>query len=133
MEHERRLNAKWYHLMFFWQFLLFQFFNDVLTVFYRVSRSAKPFLLKSIVKIFSSNNLTQGEHKTLPCGFHHHIPTNINRNNVRTEFESFSQNLLYNLSDMLENKISKVKTKLRNTCEKCRHVKVAYKQQKIIK
>ena len=33
---------------------------------------------------------------------------------------------------MPENEISKVKTKLRNTCEKYCHVKVPYKQKKII-
>ena len=33
---------------------------------------------------------------------------------------------------MPENEISKVKTKLRNTCEKYFHVKVPYKQKKII-
>ena len=62
----------------------------------------------------------------------YHIPTNINRNSIKTEFESFFQNLLYDLSNMPENVISKVKTKLRNTYEKCRLVKVPYKQKKII-
>ena len=33
---------------------------------------------------------------------------------------------------MPENEISKVKTRLRNACEKYCHVKVPYKQQKII-
>ena len=61
----------------------------------------------------------------------HHIPTKINKNNIKTEFESFFQNLLYDLLDNSENEISKVKTKLRNTCQKYCHVKVPYKQKKI--
>ena len=57
-------------------------------------------------------------------GLDYHIPTNINRNNIKTEFESFFQNLLCDLSDMPEYKTSKVKTKLCNKCEKYCHVKV---------
>ena len=62
----------------------------------------------------------------------HYIRTNININNIKTEFESFFQNLLYDLSDMPEKEISKVKAKLRKTCEKYCHLKVTYKQKKII-
>ena len=62
----------------------------------------------------------------------HHILTNININNIKTEFESFFQNLLYDLSDMPEKEISKVKAKLRKTCEKYCYLKVTYKQKKII-
>ena len=57
-------------------------------------------------------NLTQEEHEALSYGLDHHIPTNINRSNIKTEFESFFQNLLYDLSDMPENEISKVKKKI---------------------
>ena len=77
-------------------------------------------------------NLTQEEHEALSYSMDYHIPTNINRNSIKTEFESFFQNLLYDLSNMPENVISKVKTKLHNTYEKCRLVKVPYKQKKII-
>ena len=77
-------------------------------------------------------NLVQEEHEALSYGLDHHIPTNIDRNNIKTGFESFFQNLLYDLSDMQEKEISKVKTKIRNTCEKYCHVKVPYKQKKII-
>ena len=92
----------------------------------------KPVLLKSIVHNFSSYNLIQEEHEALSYGLDHYIRTNININNIKTEFESFFQNLLYDHSDITENEISKVKTKLRNTCEKYCHVKVPYKQKKII-
>ena len=62
---------------------------------------------ESIVRIFSSHDLTQEEHEALSHGFDHHIPTNINRNNIKTEFESFFQNILYDLSDMSEIKLIK--------------------------
>ena len=48
---------------------------------YNVSKSV---LLKSIVHNFSSYHLTQQEHVALSYGLDHHIPTNINRNNVKT-------------------------------------------------
>ena len=78
----------------------------------RKNKVSKPVLLKSTVHNFSSHNLTQEEHKTLSYGLDHHIPTNINRNNIKTEFESFLQNLLYHLSDMPKNEISKAKKKI---------------------
>ena len=92
---------------------------------------SKPVLLKSIVHNFPLHNLTQEEHEALSYGLDH-ISTSINRNNINTEFELFFQNLLYDLSDMPENGISKVQTKLRNLCEKYCHIKVPYKQRKII-
>ena len=98
----------------------------------RENNVSKPFLLKSIVHNFSLYNLTQKEHEALSYGLDYHIPRNSNRNNIKTELESFFQNLLYDLSDMPENEISKVKTKLRNICEKYCHVKVPYKHKNII-
>ena len=98
----------------------------------RENNASKPFLLKSIVHNFSLYNLTQKEHEALSYGLDYHIPTNSTRNNIKTELESFFQNLLYDLSDMPENEISKVKTKLRNICEKYCHVKVPYKHKNII-
>ena len=107
-------------------------FQKFWTVQKSENNASKPFLLKSIVHDFSSYNLTQKEHEALSYGLDYHIPTNSNRNNIKTELESFFQNLLYDLSDMPENEISKVKTKLRKTCKKYCHVKVPYKQRNII-
>ena len=53
------------------------------------NKISKPDLLKSIVHDFSSYNLTQEEHEALPYCLDQHILTNINRNNIKTEFESF--------------------------------------------
>ena len=68
----------------------------------KLSSSVNKVLLKSIVHNFSSYSLTQGEQEALSYASDHHIQTNINRNNIKTEFESFFQNLLYHLSDMPE-------------------------------
>ena len=92
-----------------------------LTAQKRENNVSKPVLLNSIVHNFSSYNLTQEEHEALSYGLDLHIPTSINRNKIKTEFESFFQSLLYDLSDTPENEISKVKTKLGNTCEKYCH------------
>ena len=43
----------------------------------------------------------------------HHISTNINKNAIFTEFE----NLLRDISHIPENELSRIKTKLKNTCE----------------
>ena len=56
----------------------------------------------------------------------------VNRSNIKTEFELFFKKLLCNLSDMPKNKINKVKTKLRSTCEKYCHEKASYQKRKII-
>ena len=47
---------------------------------------SKPVRLNSIVHNFSSYNLTQEEHEAVSYGLDH-IPTSINRNNIKTEFE----------------------------------------------
>ena len=83
------------------------------------------------MQIFSSYNLIQEEHEALSYCLDHHILTSITRNNIKTEFESFFQNLLYDLSDIPENKVSKVKTKIPNKCKKNCPVKVPFKQKKI--
>ena len=104
---------------------------------FRKAQTAKkchinPPLMKHIVHNFSSYNLSQVEINVLPCGLDHHIPTTINRNAITTEFESFFESLLRDISSIPENEINKVKTKLRSTCEKYSNIKVLYTQRKII-
>ena len=76
--------------------------NHVIKSRYKAIKFRQQVLLKSIVHNFSSYSLTQGEQEALSYASDHHIQTNINRNNIKTEFESFFQNLLYHLSDMPE-------------------------------
>ena len=49
----------------------------------RENNVSKPVLLKSIIHNFSLYNLRQEEHEALSYGLDHHIPTNINRNNIK--------------------------------------------------
>ena len=89
-------------------------------------------LMKRIVHKFWPYNLSQVEINALSYELDHHIPTNINRTAITTEFESFFQSLLRNISHMPENEIKKVKTKLRSTSEKYSNIKVPNTQRKII-
>ena len=88
--------------------------------------------MKHIVHNFSSYNLTEEEMTALSYGLDHQIPTNINKNAIFTEFEQFFQNLLRDISHIPENELSRIKTKLRNTCEKYCNVKVPYKCRDIV-
>ena len=72
---------------------------------------------------FSSYNLSQVEINALSYGLPHHIPTNINRNAITTEFESFFKRLIRDISNMPKSEINKVKTKLRSICEKYSNIK----------
>ena len=61
-----------------------------------------------------------------------HVPANTNSNTNATELELFFQNLLRNISNILESKLSTIKTKLRNTFEKYSKGKVSSKHRKIV-
>ena len=94
----------------------------------------KPSLAKCIVHNLSSYDLSEAEITALSYGLDTHIPTNTNSNTIATEFELFFQNLLRDISNIPESETSKIKTKLRNTCEKYSKVKVPYRDRfKIIK
>ena len=89
-------------------------------------------IMKRIVHNFSSYNLSQEEINGLSYGLDHHVPTNINKNSIVTKFELFFQNLLKDISNIPETELSRIKTKLCNTCKKCCNTKVPYAQRKII-
>ena len=84
-----------------------------------------------IVHKFSSYSLSQAEINALYFGLDQHIPTNINRNSIQTEFESFYQRLVIDMPNIPENELQQVKTKLRNICEHYCNIKVPYKQRQI--
>ena len=56
--------------------------------------SNKPSLMKHMVHNVSSYALTEYEMSALTYGLDHHVPANINKNAIFTEFEQFFQNLL---------------------------------------
>ena len=78
------------------------------------------------------NDLSDAEITALSCGVDTHILANTNSNTTATESELFFQNLLRDISNIPKCELSKIKTKLRNTCEKYSKVKVPYKHRKIV-
>ena len=65
----------------------------------KIYENNKPSLIKHMVHNFSSYTLTEEEMTALLAyGLDHHIPTNINKNAMFTEFEQFFQNLLRDIS-----------------------------------
>ena len=73
--------------------------------------------VKNTVHNFSSHSLTREEQVALSFGLEQHIPINTNKNLIYTEFEHFYQNLLNNIKDLPEANLSRIKMKMRNTCE----------------
>ena len=88
--------------------------------------------MKHMVYNFSSYVLTEEEMIAFAYRLDHHIPTNINKDAIFTESEQFFQNLLRDISHIPENELSRIKTKLRNTCEKYCNVKVPCKYKDIV-
>ena len=76
--------------------------------------------------------MSNDELAALPYCLDHHIPSKFNRNRIYTEFEKFYQSLLKDMSDVPGEKLSQLKTKLRNTCDKYSQIHVPYKYKKII-
>ena len=61
---------------------------------------------KEVVYNFSSYVLSQEEHEALSYGLEHHTPSKVTRNSVNTEFESFYQSLLLDISTIPEESIA---------------------------
>ena len=64
--------------------------------------------------------------------YYRHIPNNSTRNTIETEFELFYQRLLKNISHILEEQISAVKTKLCRTWGSYYSIHVPHKYKKVI-
>ena len=74
--------------------------------------------------------MTEDEYNAF--GLDHHIPARTNKNIVDTEFELYFQSVNRYVNEIPDNKISHLKTKLRNICERYNHIRVPYKFQKIV-
>ena len=83
--------------------------------------------VKSTEHNFSSYSLTREEQIALSFGLEQHISISTNKNLIYTESEHFYQNLLNNIKDLPEASLYRIKTKMRNTCEKYSEIKVPYK------
>ena len=86
--------------------------------------------IRSTVYNYSSYNLSIEEERALSFGLDQHIPTTLNRNNLHTKFEYFYQNITNDISNLSEDDVIKLKTKLRHTCKKYSDIKVLYKYQR---
>ena len=62
----------------------------------------------------------------MPLCLKHHIPSKVIRNSVNTEFESFYQSLLLDMSTIPEESIVRIKTQLWSKCEKYGKVKISF-------
>ena len=88
--------------------------------------------IKNTVYNMSSYTLSKEEHNALAFGLDHHIPTKTKRNVIETEFELYFQSIHRYANEIAESKISYLKTKLRNICNKYNRIRVPYKYRKIV-
>ena len=87
---------------------------------------------KHIIHNFSSYVLSPEEITALSFGLDQHILCNVDNNSINTELELFYQNLLQDNSHLPQHTLSRIKTKVRYTCEKYCNIKTPYKYQKVI-
>ena len=97
-----------------------------------VNVSDSAVFTKQIIHSFSLYNLSRDEELALSYGLDQHIPNNSTRNTIETEFELFYQGLLKNISHVLEEQVSAIKTKLCRTCENYCSIHVAHNYKKVI-
>ena len=88
--------------------------------------------VKNTVLNFSLYQLFNDELTALSYGLDHRIPSKVNRNRIYTEFQQFYQSLLKDISHVPDEDLSRLKTKLRNTCDKYSQIYIPYKCKKII-
>ena len=88
--------------------------------------------IKNTVQNFSSYQLTTEEFTALSYGLNHHISSKFNNNRIQNELEQFYQSIFKDISHMPENNLSRLKTKLQNTCEKYNKGYVSHKFKKTI-
>ena len=81
---------------------------------------------------FSLHQLSSKEEEELSFVLDEHIPSVCNWNKLFTEFEMFYQNILKDISHLNNDVITRLKTKLRHTCDKYSRIKVPYKYRNVI-
>ena len=87
---------------------------------------------RNIVHNFSSYNLSTEEHHILSYGLDHHIPSRMNNNEIKTEFEAFFYQLKKQLRHLSSDEIDELKSKLRRSCENYYNLKTENKLDNII-
>ena len=86
----------------------------------------------NIVHNFSSYELTAEETHILSFGLDHQIPTKMNENAVKTEFEAFYYHLNKQLRHLTAEERDRLKTKIRSSCENYYQIKHSTKVDEVI-
>ena len=81
---------------------------------------------------FSLHQLSSKEEEELSFVLDEHIPSVCNWNKLFTEFEMFYQNILKDIFHLNNDVITRLKTKLRHTCDKYSRIKISYKYRNVI-
>ena len=89
--------------------------------------------VKSTLRNFPSYLLTRKELVVLSFRLEQHIPISTNKNLIYIEFEYLYQNLLNNIKDSPVANLCRIKTKIRNTCQKYSEINVPYKRRETIR
>ena len=76
--------------------------------------------------------MNKEEIEALSYGIDQHIPNYTDRNTINTESELFFQNVLNDISNIPDETLTNIKTKLRSSCEKYYNKKTPYKYKKVI-
>ena len=88
--------------------------------------------INSTVHNFSSYQLSDDKLAAFSYVLYHHIPNKLNCNRIHTEFEQFYQNLVNGISHIPDDNLTRLKSKLRSTCERYSKIHVPYKHKTII-
>ena len=89
--------------------------------------------VKETVHNFSSYVLSSDERIALSYTLDQHIPTSNNSISIHSEFERFHQSLIRNLPHLPDEEKTRLKTKLRNTCDRYSRKSTPYKYRETIK
>ena len=92
-----------------------------------VYTKTKQHHVRQIIYTFTSYVLSRDEEIALSYGLDQHIPSNLNKTDTEAEFEQLYQGLLKDISNIPEENLSTLKTKLRSTREKYTRIIVPYK------
>ena len=80
-------------------------------------------IVSNIIHNFSSYHVAPQEEHALSFSLDQHVPRRVNKNKIRTEFESFFYQVQKHTSNLDQQIQDEVKTKIRRTCENYAKVK----------
>ena len=98
-----------------------------------VNTKTKQHPVKQIIHNFSLYVLSGDKEIALSYRLDQHVPSNLNKTDIEAEFKQFYHGLLKDISNIPEENLSTLKTKLRSTCEKYTRIIIPYKYQQTVK